>query len=147
MNRELAGPRSALDVVRLDADRISLIGSPAALHQQLEARRRAGVLLSASALTPTPDGRFLTTVTVARQHRPYRPVVEPGRRAMAGVAVVAGGWTATVLVLLAVAVLSVVVLWQLRLYILGGAGILCAALFLLGRLGVCPGIHCPGCPH
>jgi hypothetical protein len=148
---QLTGTRTAprpIEAVRVGPDRLSLIGSAIELHQQIQARRSAGMLLRATDLAPTGDGRFVTTITVTREPRPYRPVPATlGRREVVGTAVVAGGWMVAVAVALLVVVALLALLWQLRLYVLGGAGVIIGLWILLGRIGVCPGVHCPGCRH
>lgn len=145
--RAITASSMPIEPVRLGPNRMALIGAPEALHEQLEARRRAGVLLSATDLLPTGDGRFVTTVTVTRPDRPVREVRPVGRWQVAGVGVVASGWAAIIAFAALSTVAAALALWQLRFYLLGGAAVLGGGSYLLGRLGVCPGIHCPGCSH
>lgn len=82
-----------------------------------------------------PAGR----ATRVRQRATGRPWLVP--------AVVIGGAVTAVGVL--VLLLRWVVLWLAdhAAQVLGVLGALLVVMYLLGRVGACPGVHCPGCRH
>lgn len=145
-------PASGATLVRIDAERAAITGTTVQVGQMLDRLARSGRLASASDPQPTGQGgQVLVTVRVL----PPRPAAaavtaSPGvrRRVRPWVWWTAGGAAVAVLAvvawLVAVAVAWLVAHWAVVVAALVGVAVL---LGLLGRVGVCVGVHCPGCRH
>lgn len=114
-------------------------GHPTALRRAVELARQRGQLV---------DERWLTSREVVVRLRPALPPA-PRRRAgrwwavglaTAGSLAIGVGW-AVWWVLSWVAVHAVAI----GKGALGVAAVVAGVWWLLGRLGACPGVHCPGC--
>jgi hypothetical protein len=139
-----AGPVSAADrrqIVRHE-DR-KLIGLPDDVARALVAHEARGDLISARPAQPVPGMDYVAmavrlraaTVSVRRSHR----VRWIAAGVVSGTAVVAGlGY----LVYSAVRAIIQILPGMIAVTVL-----IALAWFLLGQVGACPGIHCPGCRH
>lgn len=131
-----------------------IVGTPAEVASTIDRVRRSGRLVAMTRPRPMPEGggrvcvnvRFLATpVRTARQvaadHR--RTVLRTAGRVAAVVVTVTG--------LAAAVVYAVSRLIAALLHLLPYLGVALVvaviAWALLGRVGVCPGLHCPGCSH
>lgn len=83
-----------------------------------------------------PDGRCYARVQLLP--------VAPQRRLRGGVIAAGGVAMAASIAVTALAVAWVAAHWQM---LLGAAVVSLLLVFGLGRVGVCPGLHCPGCRH
>lgn len=144
-------PASGATVVRLDDERAAVTGSPVQVGQMLDRLARTGRLARVSDPQPTGQaGQVLVTVRVL-QPRPAPALTartRPRRRVRAWVWWTAGGAAVAVLAgvawLVVAAVAWVVAYWA---HLLVGLALLAVVLAGLGRVGVCVGVHCPGCRH
>lgn len=126
-----------------------LIGTPDHVRACLEALHANGELVSMTPPKPAGTGQVVVRVELT----PTRPRQRPdkvGTRPRQGwrvPAAVIGG--AVVAVGALVALLWWAVLWLAdhAAQVLGVLGALLVVVWLLGRVGVCPGVHCPGCRH
>lgn len=115
-----------------------LVGEPAQVDAALAALRARGDLVAEGACVELVDGRIaveLRYVDRTPEPRSYRaPVVAGGAVVTAGLIGVAG-WLA--------------VEWMIGHWVLIVGALIAAAVVMvaLGRVGACPGIHCPGCRH
>lgn len=143
-----------VEVAQLGADWWALAGSLASIGQGLDAARRAGVVFASTSPKPIGGGRVMVTVRIIAQPT-IRPAVRSGsggrRRAVLGgagigaavtLACVAFGWA-----VLAVAGWVAAHAGEIWRTALGGGAIILGAWWVLGKLGACPGVHCPGCRH
>lgn len=139
-------PGSRAVVVRLPGDRATITGTPVEVGELLAALDQSGRLSDLSTPVPTGvPGQVLVNCRVLEvQHvtvRRVRPAPTwPLWVAGSGAVVVAAGaaWVA-------VEVMD----WLLTYWaaVVGGALVVGAALVGLGRVGICVGVHCPGCRH
>lgn len=90
-------------------------------------RSRTGVVV---------DGRTVPRTTPRRARR--RGPIVAGAVVAVGAVLAGAGFAVAWLVSVVVVSLPA---------ILGGVAVLLAVLYGLGRVGVCPGLHCPGCRH
>jgi len=127
-------------------------GSVDAVRRALEIAEGRGQLVSVEPLRAGPRGvavrvvlrpaTLIQTPTAPRQiprqrHRHLARWIAAGAFGLAGLTALLGWAIYLLFVWLAAHVAEV----------LGVLGALLAALWLLGRVGVCPGVHCPGCRH
>jgi hypothetical protein len=137
------------EILRLPGDRASIRGTLPEVGAALEVASRSGRLVAATDPVPMPGEPGVVLVHVRFAPPPRRPlVVKTRRRTRPGVVAVAVAGVLGVLgvVVWAVATLIawVVAHWLTVLGVLAGGWLVLTAL---GRAGVCPGIHCPGCSH
>lgn len=131
-----------------------IVGTPAEVASTVDRVRRSGRLVAMTRPRPVPegDGRVFVNVRfLATPVRSARQVAADRRRTVlrtAGRVVVRVIGVAAV-----VCAVSRLVIWLVigLLHLLPFLGVaLVVALIgwaLLGRAGVCPGLHCPGCSH
>ena len=130
-----------------------IVGTPAEVADTVDRVRRSGrlVAMTRPRLTPDADAQVSVTVRVlappARSPRQItadrRPVWRRAGR-VAAVMVPVTGLTAAVIYAVARLVAALIPL----LPYLGGALLVALILWAaLGRAGICPGLHCPGCSH
>jgi hypothetical protein len=132
----------------------SVVGTPAEVAGTPDLIRRFGRLVAATRPRRMPDGdprvcvnvRFVVTpVRSARQYAAERRRAALGTAGrVAAVVVPVTGFAAAVVYAVARLVAELI---RLLPYV-GGALVVALTLWaLLGRAGVCPGLHCPGCSH
>ena len=129
-------------------------GAPAEVAATVARVRRSGrlVAMTTPRLSPTGDGTVYVNVRFlapppSRTARPVAIRLRTIRRTAIRVAAIA----VLVVGLAAVAVYAVMRLVAELIHllpVLGGALVLLLLVWsALGRAGVCPGLHCPGCAH
>jgi hypothetical protein len=132
----------------------SVIGTPAQVACTVDLIRRSGRLVAATRPRQMPDGdrriyvnvRFLVTPV-----RPARQVAADRRRTVlrtvGRVAAVAVPVTGVVVALAYAVAWLVAELVRLLPYVGGALVVVLIVWAVLGRAGVCAGLHCPGCSH
>jgi hypothetical protein len=132
-----------------------VVGTPAEVAATVDLVRRSGRLVAMTTPRPTSDGNgsvvWVNVRFLAVPVRTTRPAATDRRRTVvrsvgrvAAVAVPAAGFAA----FLVYAVTQLVAALVALLPFFGGALLVALAVWaLLGRAGVCPGLHCPGCAH
>lgn len=110
-------------------------GTPAEVAAAVRAARATGRLeaMTTPHRVPGHPRRVYVHIRMREPQRRVWPAAVAGGVALAAIAAV------TVL-----AVAWMVAHWQM---LLGAAVVAAVVLAGLGRVGVCPGIHCPGCRH
>jgi hypothetical protein len=125
-----------------------IIGTASEVAATVARVRRSGRLIAMTTPRQTNDGRVFVNVRyLTPPAQPARPARPARRRTAVRVAAIAT--TAAALIGLAVygVVLLVTALVHLLPLLIGGLVLLLLAWAVLGRAGVCPGVHCPGCTH
>lgn len=131
-----------------------IVGTPAEVASTVDRVRRSGRLVAMTYPRPMAegDGRVFVTVRyLATPVRSTRQVTADRRRAVlraAGRAAAVVVPVAGLAVAMVYAVLRLVAALPHLTPVLGVALVVTViAWALLGRAGVCPGLHCPGCSH
>jgi hypothetical protein len=130
-----------------------IVGTPTQVADTVDRVRRSGrlVAMSRPRLLPDGNGRMFVTVRFLTEPRSTRQIGTDRRRArlrtagrVAAVAVPAAGTAAALVYAVSRLVAE---LLHLLPYLGVALVLLLAGWALLGRAGVCPGLHCPGCSH
>lgn len=139
-------PGSRAVVVRLPGDRATITGTLVEVGELVAMLDRAGRLGAVS--TPVPTGVPGEVLVNCRVVKTQRVTVHQIRNVPAwswwavgtGAVVVAAGaaW-------IAVEIVDWLVTYWLA--VVGGAAVVGGILVVLGRVGICVGVHCPGCRH
>ena len=130
-----------------------IVGMPVEVAGTVDRVRRSGRLVAMTRPRPTPDGDGRVYVNVRLLAPPVRTPrkVTADRRTIlraagriTAVVIPVAGFAAAVLYTLSRLVAE---LARLLPYLGGALVAAVAAWVLLSRVGVCPGLHCPGCSH
>ena len=130
-----------------------IVGTPVQVADTVDRVRRSGRLVAMSRPRPLPGGAGRVFVTVRFLTEPHsnRRIGTDRRRAtvrtaglVAAVAVPAAGAAAALVYAVSRLVAE---LLHLLPYLGVALVLLLAGWALLGRAGLCPGLHCPGCSH
>jgi hypothetical protein len=133
----------------------AVTGTAGQLAALLRHHTSAGTLVAATAPRRLPDGRCsiilrLRTNPAARRRvtRPATPVRTRRTGRIAALVLAIAGAAAGLLTAIAWLLGQLVAFLTAHAAALAGVAIaLVAIIAALGRAGVCPGIHCPGCTH
>lgn len=130
-----------------------IVGSPAEVASTVDRVRRSGRLVAMTHPRPTPEGDGRVYVNVRFLAAPARSTrqVTADRRTVRRTASRVAAVVVPVVGLAAAVVYAVTRLVAALLHLLPFLGVALVvaviAWALLGRAGVCPGLHCPGCSH
>ena len=131
-----------------------IVSAPSEVAAMVDRVRRSGRLIAMTTPRPTPEGDGSVFVTVRFLTAPVRSTRQvttdrrrTGLRTAGSVAAVAVPTAGAVAGLLWALARLVAELAHLLPYL--GAALTVALLLwaTLGRAGICPGLHCPGCSH